>query len=79
MLVPQVTLQPFDKWVMEFVGPINPPQKRIDARYIITTTNYLTRWAEVTPIVDCTATKKARFLFDNIVTRFGCPRIMMSD
>ena len=30
-LVPQVTLQPFDKWVMDFVGPINPLGKRTGA------------------------------------------------
>ena len=36
----QVTLQAFDKWAIDFVGPINPRGKRIGARYIITTTDY---------------------------------------
>jgi hypothetical protein len=37
-LAPQMTLQAFEKWAIDFVGPINPPGKRTGARYIIATT-----------------------------------------
>ena len=78
-LNPEVTLQAFDKWAIDFVGPINPPRKRTGSRYIITVTNYLTRWVEAKPVKDCSATTIVQFIFENIITRFGCPRIMMSD
>ena len=39
-LVPQITLQAFDKWVLDVIGPINPAGKCIRARYIITATDY---------------------------------------
>ena len=78
-LVPQVTLQPFDKWVLDFVGPINPLGKRTGTCYIITATNYLNRWVEAAPVIDCTAVTAAQFILENIVTHFGCPRILMSD
>ena len=75
----QVMLQAFDKWAIDFVGPINPLGKRKGSRYIITTTDYLTRWAEAELVKDCSATTWAQFIFENILTRFGCPRILMSD
>jgi hypothetical protein len=37
-LAPQLTLQAFEKWAIDFMGPINPPGKKIGARYIITAT-----------------------------------------
>ena len=52
-LKPLVTLKVFDKWEVDFVGPINPPSRILGARYIITTTKYLTRWDEVATINDC--------------------------
>ena len=61
------------------MGPINPPEKQTGACYIITATDYLTRWEKATPIVDCTAMITTKFIFENIVTWFGCPRILMSD
>ena len=78
-LKPQITLQAFDKWAIDFVGPINPPGKRTGARYIITVTDYLTRWAEEAPVKDCNVATTTQFILENILTRFGCPCILMSD
>ena len=79
LFVPQVTLQPFDKWALDFLGPINPLGKRTGTQYIITATDYMIRWEEATPVVDCTAATTAKFIFEYIATWFGCPRILMSD
>jgi transposase InsO family protein len=74
-----MNLQAFEKWTIDFVGPINPPGKCTRARYIITAKKYLTRWAEVREFKECSATIAACFIFDDIKTRFGCPKILMSD
>jgi hypothetical protein len=78
-LRPQVTLQLFDKWEIDFVGPINPPTKRSGVRYIITTIEYLKRWEEAAPVKYCSAETTTHFLFDKVIIRFGCPRILTSD
>jgi hypothetical protein len=78
-LVLQMTLQAFEKWATDFVGPINPPGKRTGERYIITATKYVTRWDEAREVKDCSETTIAHFIFDYIIARFGCHKILMSD
>jgi hypothetical protein len=74
-----VTLQYFDKCVVDFFGPLNLPTKRSGGKHIITTINYLTIWDETEPVKDCGIKTFAQFLFENVVTRFGFHRILMSD
>jgi hypothetical protein len=61
------------------VGPNNPPTKRSGTRYIITTIEYLMRWVEATLVKYCSAKTTTHFLFDKVIIRFGCPRVLMSD
>jgi len=76
-LNPQMALQPFEKWEINFLGPIKP-QGKMGAHYIITATKGLIRWAEAQLVKDCTATTTGKFLFENVLIRFGCQKILMS-
>ena len=73
-----MTLQPFEKSEMDFVGPIQP-QGKIGSRYIITVTDYLNCWEEAQLVKDSIGTMAAKFLFEHVLTQFGCPRILMID
>ena len=43
-LQPQVLIKPFEKWALDFIGPINPPSK--GKGYILACTDYVTKWVE---------------------------------
>jgi hypothetical protein len=72
-------LQAFEKWVIDFIGPINPSAKHSKSRYIINATDYLTRWDEVYAVQDYSIGTISIFIFENFITRFGCPRSLTSD
>jgi hypothetical protein len=78
-LNPEVTLQAFDKWTIDFVGPINPQARISGGRYIITVIEYLKTWEEVALVTNYTIEMTVIFLFENVVTLFGCPHILLSD
>ena len=41
---PQMVVEPFERWAMDFVGPFNPPSNQ--KAYILVATNYVTKWVE---------------------------------
>ena len=76
-LQPQVTLEPFEKWGMDFIGPIDPPLGQ--KRYIIVCTYYLTKWDEIKAIKEKTEQKEVEFQRENIFYKFGFPRELVID
>lgn len=72
-------MHPFDKWEIDFVGLIQPPGKKTGARYIIIVTEYLTRWIETQSVKDYTEATTTKFLFEYVLIKFGCLKILMSD
>jgi transposase InsO family protein len=71
-------LVPFEKWGIDYVGLVHPHSSR-GMVYIVVATEYLTKWAEAKVVKTDTAAHAATFMYENIITRFGCPKILVSD
>ena len=76
-LQPQVLIEPFEKWALDFVGPINPTSKK--KRYILVCTDYVTKWVEAKVVPRETKQVVVDFLHEDIFTRFGIPREIVID
>ena len=77
-LTPIIPLAPFEKWGIDFIGPIFPVSIR-KKRYIILATDYATKWVEAKATRKNDAETSASFLFEEILMRFGHPLELVSD
>ncbi|MCO5570524.1 hypothetical protein L7F22_024247 [Adiantum nelumboides] len=68
---------PFEKWGIDAIGPL--PRTSTDKQYILTTTGYMTRWAEAAIVARITAADVSKFVLDYICSRFGTPLEILSD
>ena len=78
-LRPILASRAFAKWGIDFVGPIEPPTKSTHVEDIIVATDYLTTWVEAKAITKNDACTTAKFLYEQIFTRFGLPLEIVSD
>ena len=76
-LQPQVLIDPFEKWALDFVGPINPTSRK--KRYILVSTDYVTKWVEEKVVPRATKQVVVDFLHEDIFTRFGVPREIVTN
>jgi hypothetical protein len=77
-LVPVKTEAPFQQWGLDFIGEINP-HSSAQHKWILTTTDYFTKWVEAIPTRRATDSVVIDFLEENILSRFGCPRKIVTD
>ncbi|CAF4427326.1 unnamed protein product, partial [Didymodactylos carnosus] len=63
---------------MDFHGPISPTSKRGN-KYIILLTDVLSKFVVARAIRDCSAQTAARFLKEDIITKHGTPRCILTD
>ena len=76
-LKPQVLIEPFEGWGLDFVGPITPMSRK--KRYILVCTDYVTKWVEAKALYQANEQSVVDFLFEEIFTWFGVPREIVTD
>ncbi|XP_057548014.1 uncharacterized protein LOC130826442 [Amaranthus tricolor] len=68
---------PFDKWGMDLLGPF-PPAKG-QRKFIIVAIDYFTKYVEAEALSSITDKQVCQFLWRNIITRYGIPRVIITD
>ena len=68
---------PFHTWGIDILGPFPTAIRQL--KYLIVAVEYLTKWIEAEPVASITASKVEKFLWKNIICRFGVPCRLISD
>ena len=69
---------PFMQWGLDFIGEIHPTSSA-QHKWILTATTYFTKWIEAIPTRNSIDSVIIRFLEGHILSRFGCPRKIITD
>jgi hypothetical protein len=76
-LSPITSPWPFAQWGLDIVGKL--PTAPGGFKFLITATDYFSKWVEAEPLITTTEADVRRFVWRNIVTRFGVPYAIVSD
>jgi hypothetical protein len=78
-LVTTLLEKPFQKWGLDFIGLVKLASKLSSNWYILVAINYATKWVEARAIRMNTTIITAKFLYEHIPRRFGCPLTIVTD
>uniref|UniRef100_A0A804J640 Uncharacterized protein n=1 Tax=Musa acuminata subsp. malaccensis TaxID=214687 RepID=A0A804J640_MUSAM len=68
---------PFAQWGLDLLGPFPPTSGQ--RKYIIVGVDYFTKWVEAEPLATITERQMEKFMWKNLVTRFGLPKAIITD
>ncbi|GJY81886.1 reverse transcriptase domain-containing protein [Tanacetum coccineum] len=76
-LIPIMSPWPFYKWGIDIAGPF--PERPGKVKFLIVAIDYFTKWIEAKPVATITGNQIKKFMWENIVCRFGLPGEIISD
>ncbi|GKB17398.1 reverse transcriptase domain-containing protein, partial [Tanacetum coccineum] len=76
-LTPIMAPWPFYKWRIDIAGPF--PEGPGKVKFLILAMDYFTKWIEAKAVATITGNQVKKFVWDNIVCRFGLPGAIVSD
>nr|GEY41596.1 reverse transcriptase domain-containing protein [Tanacetum cinerariifolium] len=76
-LTPITAMWSFYKWGIDIVGPF--PEGSGKVKFLILATDYFTKWIEAKAVATITGGQVKKFVWDNIVCRFGILGEIISD
>ncbi len=71
--------KPFMKWDLNFKGLIKPIGKLTRNKYILVAIDYATKWVKAKTLKTNTIVVTAKFLYEYILTKFGCLSTIVID
>ena len=77
-LKPISTEKHFQQWGLDFIGEIHPSSSG-QHKWILTATDYFTKWIETIPCRQANDSTIIQFLESNILSRFRCPEKIITD
>ncbi|GKA20389.1 reverse transcriptase domain-containing protein [Tanacetum coccineum] len=76
-LTPITSPWPFYKWGINI--PESFPKGPAKVKFLIVAVDYFTKWIKAKPVATITDNQVKKFVWDNIVCRFGLPREIIAD
>ncbi|GJY06745.1 reverse transcriptase domain-containing protein [Tanacetum coccineum] len=76
-LTPITSPWPFYKWGIDIAGPFPEGPRKV--KFLIVAMDYFTKWIEAKPVATITGNQIKKFVWDNILCRFGLPGVIISD
>ena len=75
IMTPIVSPLPFSTWGMDILGPF--PKATGQRKYLFVAVDYFTKWVEAEVVASITTDEVRKFIWRNIITRFGIPRAII--
>lgn len=68
---------PFDMWGIDILDPF--PIARGQVKFLLVAVDYFTKWIEAEPLARITASQVQKFVWKNIICRYGIPAVIIAD